>query len=151
MRADRIEHLDRAKRTDSATFAGGEGIDLSNALDPDIGPVASGDYSALADKADRVMNDIEHGTYVSKSQIDDALFVPPKSLSIQQRAQLVQQLRETRNLDNQGWRDWTWDPVVAQDFWCRGEKANRAIKDLETQQEVSWSEIHEGLEVPRYP
>ena len=51
----------------------------------------------------------------------------------------------------QGWWDWTRDPIIAQDFAVQEKKANRAIKDLETGQQISWSEINEGLEVPRYP
>ena len=39
------------------------------------------------------MNQLEHGQYVSRSQIDEAPFVPPKSLSREQRAQLVDELR----------------------------------------------------------
>jgi hypothetical protein len=31
------------------------------------------------------------------------------------------------------------------------KKASRAIKELETGQQVSWLEIQEGLKVPRYP
>jgi len=30
-------------------------------------------------------------------------------------------------------------------------KANRAIRDLENNQQVSWQEIQEGLQVPEYP
>jgi hypothetical protein len=125
--------------------------DLSNAMDPTLGPVASGDYSVRADKAAQVMSDLEHGKYVSRSQIDEAIFVPPKSLSLEERAQLVNELRAARALDNQGWWDWTWDPVIAQDFSVQEIKANRAIKDLETNQQVSWQEIQEGLHVPEYP
>jgi hypothetical protein len=126
-------------------------IDLSNARDPEVGPAASGDYSVRADKAAQVMYDLEHGKYVSQSQIDDAMFVPPKSLSPAQKAQLVRELKDARNLDDRGWWDWTRDPVIAQDFSVQEKKANRAIRDLETDQQVSWSEIDEGLEVPRYP
>jgi hypothetical protein len=124
--------------------------DLSNARDLDVGPVASGDYSLRADKSAQVMYDLEHGQYVSQSQIDDALFVPPKSLSVEQKAHLIQELELARNQDEQGWWDWTRDPVIAQDFAVQKKKANRAIKDLETSQQISWSEIHDGLEVPRY-
>jgi hypothetical protein len=124
--------------------------DLSNARDLDVGPVASGDYSLRADKSAQVMYDLEHGQYVSQSQIDDALFVPPKSLSVEQKAHLIQELELARNQDEQGWWDWTRDPVIAQDFAVQEKKANRAIKDLETSQQISWSEIHDGLEVPRY-
>jgi hypothetical protein len=126
-------------------------IDLSNATDPEVGPVASGDYSIRADNAAQVMNDLEHGQYVSQSQIDDALFVPPKSLSLAQKAELIRELKDAKNLDDRGWWDWTRDPVIAQDFSVQEKKANRAIRDLETDQQISWSEIDEGLEVPRYP
>src|SRR5271156_1634598 len=64
-------------------------IDLSNASDPAVGPVASGDYSIRAENAAQVISDLEHGQYVSQSQIDDAQFVPPKSLSLEQRARLI--------------------------------------------------------------
>ena len=125
--------------------------DLSNAMDPTLGPVASGDYSVRADHAAQVMNAIEHGQYVSRSEINEALFVPPKSLSLEERAQLVDELKEARALDNQGWWDWTRQPVIAQDFSVQEIKANRAIKDLETNQQVSWQEIQEGLQVPQNP
>jgi hypothetical protein len=125
-------------------------IDLSNAKDPEVGPAASGDYSLRADKAAQVMDDLEHGQYVSQSQIDDAMFVPPKSLSLVQKAQLIDELKYARNLDDRGWWDWTRDPVIAQDFSVQKKKANRAIRDLETDQQISWSEIDEGLAVPRY-
>jgi hypothetical protein len=124
-------------------------IDLSNAMDPDVGPAASGDYSVRADRIDQIMNEIEHGQYVSRSQIDEALFVPPKSISLAERAQLIRELEDAR--DDQGWWDWTRDPIIAQDFSVQEKKANRAIKNLETNQQVSWSEIAEALEVPRYP
>jgi hypothetical protein len=97
------------------------------------------------------MDDLEHGRHVSQSQIDDALFVPPKSLSLAERAQLIQQLKYAKYLDDQGWWDWTRDPVIAQDFSVQEKKANRAIRDLETNQQISWSEIDEGLQVPQYP
>ena len=126
-------------------------IDLNNAKDPEVGPVASGDYSLRADKAAQVMDDLEHGQYVSQSQIDHALFIPPKSISPDQRTNLINQLEIARNQDEQGWWDWTRDPVIAQDFAVQEKKANRAIRDLETSQQISWSEIHDGLKVPQYP
>lgn len=124
--------------------------DLSNAKDLEVGPVASGDYSVRADKAEQVTYDLEHGQYVSQAKIDAALFVPPKSLSSAQKAELIGELTDARNLDNRGWWDWTRDPVIAQDFSVQEKKANRAIRDLETNQQISWSEIHDGLELPRY-
>jgi len=60
-------------------------------------------------------------------------------------------LKEARNLDDRRWWDWTRDPIIAQDFAVQEKKATRAIKDLKTSRQVSWSEIDEGLKVPRYP
>jgi hypothetical protein len=125
--------------------------DLANAMDPEVGPAASGDYSIRADRAAQVMDDLEHGAYVSQPQIDAASFVPPKTLSPAQRARLIGELKYAQELDNRGWWDWTRDPVIAQDFAVQEKKANRAIEDLETNQQVSWSEIDEGLRVPKYP
>ena len=125
--------------------------DLGNAKDPEVGPVASGDYSVRADRAAQVIDDLEHGQYVSRSRLNDALFVPPKTLSEAQRARVIDELKYARDLDNAGWWDWTRDPVIAQDFAVQEKKANRAIRDLETNQQISWSEIDEGLHVPRYP
>ena len=152
MRASRIERLGvtRSEETLKRLQAARE-IDLSNARDPDVGPAASGDYSLRADNAEQIMVELEHGQYVSQSRIDNALFVPPKSLSLEQRARLVDELKAARAMDNRGWWDWTRDPIIAQDFSVQEIKANRAIKDLETNQQVSWSEIDEGLRVPRYP
>jgi hypothetical protein len=140
----------RSERTLERLQAARE-IDLSNAIDPEAGPAASGDYSLRADRAAQVMDDLEHGRYVSQSQIDDATFVPPKSLSLAQRTQLINELKYARSLDDLGWWDWTRDPVIAQDFSVQEKKATRAIRHLETDERVSWSEIDEGLEVPRYP
>jgi hypothetical protein len=126
-------------------------MDLGNARDPEVGPVASGDYSLRADRAEQVMSDLEHGNCVSQSEIDYALWVPPKSISLEDRARLIRELEIARNQDEQGWWDWTRDPLIAQDFAVQEKKANRAIKNLQTGQQISWSEISDGLEVPRYP
>ena len=59
-------------------------------------------------RLNRSCTTLEHGQYVSQSRIDDALFVPPKSLSPEQRARLIDELTYARNLDNRGW--WCRDP-----------------------------------------
>ena len=128
-----------------------EEVDKSRALDVSLGPVASGDYGLRADRAHDVADKLEHGVSVSPEEISDALFVPPTSLSETQRAQLVRRLEQARELDDRGWWDWTWDPVIAQNFQVQERKANRVIKDLETNQPVSWADIDEAMHVPRYP
>ena len=128
-----------------------EEIDKSRALDVSLGPVASGDYGLRADRAHDVADKLEHGVAVSPEEISAALFVPPTSISETQRAQLVRKLEQAKELDQRGWWDWTWDPVIAQNFQVQERKANRVIKDLETNQPVSWADIDEAMHVPYYP
>jgi hypothetical protein len=125
-------------------------LDHSNALDVSVGPVAAGDYMLRADRAADVIDKIEHGARVSQAEIEDALFVPPKSLSETERAQLVQQLQHSWEQDQRGWYDWTRDPVIAQNFLVQGKKAKRVIRDLETNRPVSWADIDEAMQVPYY-
>jgi hypothetical protein len=128
-----------------------EELDKSRALDVSLGPVASGDYGLRADRAHDVADKLEHGVAVSPEEISAALFVPPRSLTETERAQLVRKLEQAKELDQRGWWDWTWDPVIAQNFQVQERKANRVIKDLETNQPVSWADIDEAMHVPYYP
>lgn len=128
-----------------------EELDRSRALDVSVGPVASGDYGLRADRAHDVADKLEHGVQVSPAEISSALFVPPKVLSEAERVQLVRQLEQARQLDEQGWWDWTRDPVIAQNFQVQAKKAKRVIRDLETNQPVSWADIDEAMHVPYYP
>lgn len=123
-------------------------LDLSNAHDVSVGPVATGDYMLRADRAEDVISDLEHGVRVSRAEANDALFVPPKSLSETQRAELVQELQQAKWRDNRGWWDWTRDPVIAQNFSVQEKKADRVISELETDQPVSWHDIQEAMQVP---
>jgi len=126
-------------------------LDRSRAYDVSVGPVAAGDYMLRADRAENVIAKLEHGERVSQAEIADALFVPPASLSETERAQLIRKLEQARELDEQGWWDYTWDPVIAQNFQVQERKAKRVIRDLETNQPVSWSDIAEAMQVPDNP
>ena len=76
---------------------------------------------------------------------------PPNRSRPRCEAELIRELQQAKNLDDRGWWDWTRDPIIAQDFSVQEKKASRAINDLETSQQISWSEIDAGLEVPQYP
>jgi hypothetical protein len=123
-------------------------LDLSNAYDLSVGPVAAGDYMLRADRANDVISDLEHGVRVPRAEVRDALFVPPKSFSETQRAELVKELQQAKWRDNRGWWDWTRDPVIAQNFSVQEKKADRVINELETDQPVSWHDIQEAMQVP---
>jgi hypothetical protein len=123
-------------------------LDLSRASEVRVGPVAAGDYMLRADRADDVIGELERGVDVSRSEVSAALFVPPESLSETQRNQLVQKLEQARRLDDRCWRDWTREPVIAENFLVQERKADRVIYELETDQPVSWHDIQEAMQVP---
>jgi hypothetical protein len=138
-RAQLIEQLQEARQTD-----------LKNALDTSLGPDAAGDYMTQAAKAERAINDLSQHANVSKSEISDALFVPPKHLSPAQRAELITQLEQAKARDDEIWHSHLggWDPILTTDCTIQGKRVDQVVKDLQTEEPVSWSEINEALYVP---
>ncbi len=129
---------------------GAREIDLKNALDTSLGPDAAGDYMIQAAKAETAINDLSQHSNVPKSEISDALFVPPKHLSPVQRAELITQLQRAKARDDEIWRSHLggWDPILTTDCTIQGKRVDRVVKDLETEEPVSWSEINEAMYVP---
>ena len=78
-----VEELESAKQED-----------WSSALDPHVAPSEAEDFLDQMNKADRAIKELTHGFEVPQSEIDDALLVPPKSLSSQKRLQLIRQLQD---------------------------------------------------------
>jgi hypothetical protein len=138
-RAQLIEQLQEARQTD-----------LKNALDTSLGADAAGDYMTQAGKAETAINDLSQNSSVPKSEISDALFVPPKHLSPAQRAELITQLEQTKVRDDQIWHNHLggWDPILTTDCTIQAERVERVVKKLETEKSVSWSEINEAMYVP---
>ena len=125
--------------------------DREDALDPEVGPITQGDLMTQANEADRVASALERGDEVSKEEIANALFVPPKTISPDMRRHLIGKLRNARALDEQGFRGWTRDPVIEQDYRVQEERADRAMSKLARGEPIAWWEIHEALYVPAYP
>ena len=139
-RAQAIAQLQQARLTD-----------LEDANNVSLGPIAEGDYLAQADKADSAIRDLkEHGD-VPQAEVAEALFVPPKHISPELRAQLVDKLQKARALDDQKWRsnlgseDEDWLTLLCD---IQARKATRVIKKLETGEHVSWSEINDAMTTP---
>jgi hypothetical protein len=124
--------------------------DLKDALDTELGPAAAGDYMTQAEKADKVINDLSDNSDVSKLEISDALFIPPKHLSAAQRTQLIGQLEQAKARDDEIYRDHLggWDPILTEDCNIQGIRVDRVVNDLKTQRSVSWSEINQAIWVP---
>lgn len=135
-----IEQLQEARQTD-----------LDYATDISLGPIAKGDYLAQADQADSVIRDLNQHSNVTRAQVSAALFVPPKHLSPEMRAQLVERLEQARALDDQKWHnnlgseDEAW---LTQDCDLQSRRATRVIKKLETGEPVSWFEIDDAMTTP---
>ena len=135
-----IEQLQQARQTD-----------LEDANDISLGPIAEADYLAQADKADSAIRDLKEYSDVPRSEVSDALFVPPKHISPEMRAQLVKGLEQARALDDEKWRnnlgseDENWLTLLCD---IQARRATRVIKKLETGEPVSWFEINDAMTTP---
>ncbi len=138
-RGQLIEQLEGAKQ-----------LDRTRALDTSLGPVASGDYTLQAQKADAAIADLKTRSQVPDSEIADALFVPPEHLSESERARLIRQLEKSKALDETGWREHLGgrEPILVQDYNIQDRKAARTIYALESDESVSWSAINDAMQVP---
>jgi hypothetical protein len=135
-----VEELQTSKETD-----------LKEALEPDTSPVAQGDLMVAADKANDAIYKLTHDEYISPAELHDGLTVPPRSLSEEERLQLIRQLQSSCWLDNQGWWDYTRDPNPATDFVVQEQMCDQAIQELRSGEDVSWWTIQQALYVPPNP
>ncbi|MGA6971955.1 MAG: hypothetical protein WBY93_10030 [Candidatus Binatus sp.] len=125
--------------------------DLDAATDISLGPVAEGDYLAQAEKADAAIRDLKEHSNVPQSEISAALFVPPKHLSPEMKAQLVERLKKAKALDDQKWHnnlgseDEAWLTLLCD---IQSRRATRVINKLETTEPVSWVEIDDAMTTP---
>ena len=125
--------------------------DLDNAADISLGPIAEADYLAQAEKADSTIRDLNQHSDVLESEVSAALFVPPKHLSPEMRAQVVERLEQAKALDDEKWRnnlgseDGNWVTLLCD---IQARRATRVIKKLETGEPVSWFEINDALSTP---
>jgi hypothetical protein len=133
--------------------------DWSNALDPHVAPSEEEDFLDQMNKADRAIKELTHGFEVPQSEIDEALLVPPKSLSSEKRLQLIRQLQDAEQQDERNEQamlnDLAWsDSVAPMDTYTFDQQkalAASVIKDLEIGEDVHWSTIKEALVVPQSP
>jgi hypothetical protein len=148
LRASLIKQLEDAKKAD-----------WEAALDPSVSPVRQETFLNQMNKAERVSKELTHGFTASQSEIDDALWMPPKHLSDAERAQLIQQLQLAREQDDRNEQamlnDETWtnsaEPAETAPFDSRKARIDRVVKDLKIGAAVHWSDIHRALVVVPSP
>lgn len=139
-RSQAIEQLRQARQTD-----------LDEANDISLGFIAETDYLAQAEKADSAIRDLNEHSNVDRSEITEALFVPPKHISPELRVQLVRRLEQAKALDDEKWRnnlgseDENWLTLLCD---IQARRATRVIKKLEAGEPVSWFDINDAMTTP---
>jgi hypothetical protein len=129
--------------------------DWNAAQDPSISTVRQETYLNQMNKSDRVIKELTHGFTVSQAKVDDALWTPPRHISAEERASLIEQLKEARQQDErneqQMLNDAAWSNSRAQAdtaaFDQRKAQIDRVLKNLEIEAPVHWSDIHQALVV----
>jgi hypothetical protein len=148
LRSDLIRKLETAKQAD-----------WDAAIDPTVSPVRQGTFLNQMNKADRAIKELSHGFTVSQSEIDDALWIPPKHITPEERAHLIEQLKQARLQDDRNEQkmlnDLAWtnsrEPADTETFDERKAQVDRVIKNLEMGAPVHWSDIKQALVVPPSP
>lgn len=148
LRSDLIQQLEGARNSD-----------WDAALDPAVSPVRQQTFLNQMNRADRVIKELTHGFTASRSEINDALWVPPKHITAEERADLIEQLERARRQDDQNEQrmlnDQAWTessaPADTATFDQRKARVDRVLKDLEIGVPVHWSDIKQALVVPPSP
>jgi hypothetical protein len=136
-----------------------EKADWNWALDPSVSPVRREAFLNQMNKADLASKELSHGFAVPESEIEDALWAPPKHILPEERAQLIRQLKQARKQDDQNEQnmlnDLAWSrsaaPVDTSIFDQRKQEVDKVVMDLEIGAPVHWSAIKEALVVPASP
>jgi len=128
-------------------------LEAENIANGDADRVQTVDSVYQAQKAQRVIARLKSGEEVSQSEIDDALDVPPESISAEARDELIKELTTAEKRDELGEQthdpgnDWlAWDA-----YREHRDQADIIAKALEGGEEVPWSEIQQALRVPDFP
>jgi hypothetical protein len=132
--------------------------DQSGEMDPHVTPMTRDDFIDQKLKADRVIRELTHGFDVPEREVADALWVPPKSITDERRAQLIRRLQMAKKQDDQNEQemlnDAVWGNIAQIDtvtFDQQMELVDNVIEDLEIGEPVSWSTIRKALYVPPSP
>ena len=139
---DLIQRLETAKKTDRDA-----------ALDPTVSPVRQETFLNQMNKADRAIRELSHGFTVSQSEVDDALWMPPKHITAEERTHLIEQLEQARQQDDHNEQQMlnglAWSRSVAPAdtviFDQRKAQVDGVVKDLEIGAPVHWSDIKQVL------
>lgn len=134
---------------------GAKELDVSQANRPGVSAVAWEDYMDQAGKADKAIKELSDGFEVSQAELKDALWVPPASLSSDEKSRLISQVqqaiqhdqREEENIrvgSNMGkYPDPTTTIATLEEH---KEMAESVLKDLETGEDVHWQTLNRAIQ-----
>jgi len=134
-------------------------LDENNAKDPTISLLRRRDFLNHETEAKLAIRDLQHGLPVPNDRITYALEVPPKHLGPEQRAILIQRLKDGIHKDESreqavvAWSTeiYNQDPGASSKFGAQEQLAQREITNLEAGNHVSWDEFQRALYVPPDP
>ena len=143
-----IERLETAKQ-----------IDWKDSQDQSVALITRGDFLVQMDKANAAIEKLTNDYEVPRSQIQDALWIPPKSISTQVRERLIQQLHVARQHDDRNEQQMlnadSYDhmdfPANTAIFDLQKERATDVANDLKAGDVLPWGEIKSALYVPPLP
>jgi hypothetical protein len=133
---------------------GAEELDESEANQKGTSAVAWEDYMVQAGKARKAIEELSYGFEVPKTELDDALWVPPNQLSPAERARLIQQVESALQGDERNESalryDVAWGIQYSTDAMSRVEvhkaMAEGVLKDLKIGEPVHWQAIQEATQ-----
>jgi hypothetical protein len=130
--------------------------DWEGARDPAVSPIRRGTFLNQMNKADRAIEELEHGRQPAPAELDDALWVPPRHISPEERAKLIADLKQARAEDErneqQMLNNLNWSrsaaPADTETFDAHKQQIDRVIENLEIGAPVRWSAIKQALQSP---
>jgi hypothetical protein len=126
-----------------------EDIDLQNVRSSRRETAQASDSTYQAYKAQKVIDQLQQGQEVPQPIIDDALDVPPESISGDARMEMIKELKAAEKCDELGEQthdpgnDWlAWDSYREQ-----RSRAAELSKALQIGADVPWTEIQQTLQI----
>jgi hypothetical protein len=136
---------------------GAKEMDESEASQPGVSAVTWEDYMTQAGKADHAIKELSHGYAVSPDEMNDALWVPPRSIAGAEKARLIRRLEQAIQKDQENEDDLMagakFESVpypVSRMSRLEDHKnmAQEVLQDLKIGQDVHWQTIQQALQAP---
>jgi len=132
-------------------------IDESEAHQPGVSAVTWEDYMTQLGKADHAIKELSHGYAVSADEMNDALWVPPRSIAGAEKARVIGRVEQAIHQDQENEDDITAGtnfedvPYPISEMATLEEHKNLAqgvVKDLNIGEQVHWQTIKAAEQAP---